>query len=167
MGFDYYTRTSDGRQGYGDGEFYFRRNIFGASRLATAVVELGMGFDVFSYGLELPRFPRPEEFDVERNPEWDGDEDGIPEWIGDRAKEYRTAVDYVLDWHGISDIPGIPVHKICYSNDGWHVTQLECEAALGIYRARIAAGDAHPEVFYDDFIPFLELCSRHEGFESW
>ena len=85
---------------------------------------------------------------------------------GERAQEFIAATDAVLDWHG-PEIPGIPVHKVCYSNDGWHVTKEEAKSALLIYNREIEAGKSHPDIFSGDFIPFLESAARHDGFETW
>lgn len=59
--------------------------------------------------------------------------------------------------------PGIPVHKLC-SNDGWHVTAVECLSALIIWERR---GKPMPEEFMDDVIPFLQAAARRDGFEVW
>lgn len=167
MGYDYYARkpvrprpdwTDWDAVGkwLGDPRNYLRRNMWGGARLADAMVELDMAYDVLKY-IPIPDFPEAEEYDCTWN-------DG--EVIGDRAEEYRAVLADHLSWHGVSDIPGIPVHKIAGSNDGWHVTALECRAALGIYHQRMAGGEPHPEIFGDDFIPFLEACANSDGFET-
>lgn len=140
---------------------YLRRNIWGGSRLAEAMVKLGMAYDVEQY-ISMPEWPHPEKYGCV----WDENvgEDG--DYIGDRADEYRKALEDHLSWHGVSDIPGIPIHKIAGSNDDWHVTALECQAALGIYRQRMSEGEAHPDEFRDDVIPFLEHCAATKGFET-
>lgn len=147
-------------------QYYFRRNMFGGSRLANALIDMGMGFDALAYGVKWPDWPSAEEYGVEHK-EWLDDEGEYhSERQGERAAEFEAANNATLDWHG-PEIPGIPVHKICYSNDGWHVTKEEAHAALLIYRRAIESGKGHPESFRDDFIPFLETAARHDGFETW
>jgi len=59
-----------------------------------------------------------------------------------------------------NESPGIALHKCC-SNDGYIVTALECKTALAIWER---AGSPMPEVFYDDFIPFLREAAANGGF---
>jgi len=169
MGYDYYARRpvtqieDHGNDIDGWGEWaripgnYLRRNIWGGPRLAAAMKELGMAFEVTDYA-PIPDWPRMEDFGVTY-----GDDD---EYAGERVPECRKALDEVRAWHGVSDIPGIPVHKIAGSNDGWHVTALECKAALEIYHDRMVEGIPHPEIFGDDVIPFLSACADRDGFET-
>lgn len=162
MGYDCYVRTENGAERYDDG-FYFRRSIWGGEPLGNALIQLGMGF--IAKG-QQPEWPDEEKFDVEyverRNPDgtwFDG-------YVGPQAEEFQAAHDRVLSWHGDDpDAHGIPCHKVWSSNDGWHVTRVECEQALTAYRERVAAGAEHPRAFGDDFIPFLELAAQHDGFE--
>lgn len=134
---------------------YFRRSLSGGSRLADALIAMGMGFEAETF-LPVPPWPDREEYGVDWNDEGDV--------VGERAKEYEAAVAAVLDWHG-PEIPGIPVHKVCRSNDGWHVTREECRAALQLYEFAIRDGKGHPEAFADDFIPFLRAGAEADGFE--
>lgn len=169
MGYDYYARQPvTQREDHGDdieswGEWsdvpgnYLCRNIWGGARMAEAMVELGMAYYVEDH-LPMPDYPHIEDFGCH----WD--DEGEP--AGERAPEYKRLLDEHFSWHGVSDIPGIPVHKIAGSNDGWHVTALECKAALGIYRDRMAEGGVHPEIFRDDVIPFLAACADRDGFET-
>lgn len=135
---------------------YFRRNIWGMPRVVEAVVEMGMGFDSFPYLAHRPSWPSCEQYGVHY------DAEGEP--AGPRAEEYKAALNAVLDWHG-PEIPGIPIHKLCESNDGWHVTAAECLSALQLYRRALEAGKPHPEAFGDDFIPFLIAATKCDGFE--
>lgn len=137
-------------------KYYFQRNIWGGSRLAEALIEMGMGFDAEQYG-QHPAWPDMNEYGVDYNDEG--------ELVGERVDDYRKALDEVLDWHG-PEIPGIPVHKVAGSNDGWHVTREEAQSALLIYERAIAEGKEHPAAFSDDFIPFLREAARHDGFET-
>jgi hypothetical protein len=168
MGYDYYARQPSTpyptgeydhiiwSQWFDDPRNYLRRNMWGGARLAEAMVKLGMAYDVEQY-IELPDWPE------EWGCHWD---DKDEDYVGPLADEYKKKLEEHLSWHGVSDIPGIPVHKIAGTNDSWHVTALECQAALGIYQQRIAAGEQHPESFRDDVIPFLEHCAKTDGFET-
>lgn len=162
MGYDCYVRTASGADHDND-EHYFRRSIFGGSPLADALIALGMGFEAETFA-PIPLFPDADEYGVEWH-EW---KDETGKWhdgyIGERATEYEAEVNRVLDWHG-PEIPGIPVHKICTTNDGWHVTRAECDAALHLYESAIRDGKPHPEAFRDDFVPFLRCGAQHDGFE--
>lgn len=144
--------------------YYFRRNIWGGMRLAEALVDMGMGFDAYEYGTP-PAWPDPEEYGVTYQETKLPDGEWETGYVGERAKEYEAAQNAVLDWHG-PEIPGIPTHKVAGSNDGWHVTREEAKSALLIYERAIAAGKAHPEIFSDDFIPFLRTAAEHDGFET-
>jgi len=168
VGYDCYTRPRAKCDDYRtwreeNPNAYFRRNLSGGSYLAEALIAAGMGFDAEQY-VSVPRFPDADEYGV-NYAEWK-DEDGHwhAGYVGDRAGEYNAEVARVLAWHG-PEIPGIPVHKVCGSNDGWHVTKEECKAALGLYERHIAKGGQHPEAFGDDFIPFLRESARGDGFE--
>lgn len=174
MGYDYHARKPatprpEWKAGGDNTEFsawfddprnYLRRNIWGANSLADAMIKLGMAYSVE----QSPRFPDPDDYGVIS---WN--DEGEP--VGQRAEEYQSAVNEVLAQHpldslGTADVPGVPVHKICGSNDGWHVTAQECQQALDVYRKRMAEGDQHPESFCDDVIPFLEACAQGDGFET-
>lgn len=137
---------------------YLRRNLWGGCKLAAAMVELGMAYEVEQY-IALPEWPDVSDYDVV----WSDDAN---DYVGQQADAFRQALVDHRSWHGVSDIPGIPVHKIAGSNDGWHVTALECQAALGIYRQKISEGVSHPDVFRDDVIPFLKHGASTDGFET-
>lgn len=171
MGYDYYARqpsevrpeyersTHEERtKWYDNPGNYLRRNMWGGSSLADAMVDLGMAYEVEEY-VARPEWPTPDDYDVVWN-------DDAEDYVGQRADEFRQALADHLSWHGVSDIPGIPVHKIAESNDGWHVTALECRAALDIYRQKMSEGAPHPDIFRDDVIPFLEHCAATDGFET-
>lgn len=142
---------------------YFRRSLSGGARLADALVAMGMGFDAEDF-VPVPPWPDKDEYGVEFA-EWK-DEAGAWQdgYRGDRAQEYEAEGNRVLDWHG-PEIPGIPIHKVCTSNDGWHVTREECRAALKLYESAIRDGKEHPTEFDDDFMPFLQSAAEADGFE--
>lgn len=156
MGYDMYVRTENGRV-RDDDRYYLRRNIWGGHHFAEALVSLGMGFKATG---TQPSWPEPDDFGVKYDDEQDA-------YVGDRAAEFKAAENAVLDWHGNDpDRPGIPVHKVCSSNDGWHVTKQECQQAVAAYELAMANGATHPQVFQDDVLPFLRLAAEHEGFET-
>lgn len=154
MGYDMYIRGAEGDRG--SDENYLRRNIWGGTHFAEALIDLGMGFNAEG---TRPAWPEPDAFGVE----WDDEGDVV----GDRAAEFRAAEDAVKDWHG--DDPGrkgIPVHKVAGTNDGWHVTKQECEQAVAAYREAMEAGRPHPKIFDRDAMPFLIRAAKHDGFET-
>lgn len=63
-----------------------------------------------------------------------------------------------------ADRPGINLAKMCSTNDGWHVTRLECLAALALWEA---AGRPDVDDGYGDLIPFLRAAAEHDGFVVW
>lgn len=156
MGYDYFVlpRATHDQPG-GNPHTYFERNTWGSRQLADALIATGTGFDAETW-LPIPPFPEIADYGCEWN------DDGEP--VGDRADEYSDILAKHLAWHG-PEVPGIPIHKICTTNDGWHVTREECRSALALYELHLAAGGSHPEAFGDDFIPFLREAARRDGFE--
>lgn len=145
-----------------DSHSYLRRNIFGMSAVRDNMEKLGMGFWAEDY-LPRPGYPNSDAYGVDFE-EWEGtDGEWHSGWQGERAEEYEKALAEHLAWHG-PEVPGIPLHKFC-SNDGWHVTKEECRAALHLYEQAVKGGEAHPESFYTDLIPFLREGGQTDGFE--
>jgi hypothetical protein len=145
MGYDYYIRSPRDPQ------------LEWPDPFTDALIAMGMGFEAEDY-FTVPPWPDRAEYGVQYD-EWDG------HVIGERAKEFEDAVAEVLRWRGPEIPPGIPVPKVCTSNDGWHVTREECRAALRLYEFAIRDGKTHPEAFGDDFIPFLRAAAEADGFE--
>jgi hypothetical protein len=150
---------------------YFRRNIFGMGPTRDALERLEMGFWAENW-VPLPPFPSLADFgitDVDDEAHYRKVQQDEPwfeyEAISDAAKNFEAATAEHLRWHG-PEIPGIPLHKFC-SNDGWHVTREECQAALVRYELAIGNGEPHPEEFSDDLIPFLRAGARYDGFEVY
>lgn len=128
---------------------YFRLNIFGMSRYAKLMYQLGM--------VHKSHFPAQHEW-----PEYD-------ETLGDEAEFQHTIACKPLLTRHEGDNPTIPYHKLV-SNDGWYVTPDECAAALAVYnsikddqRDRIAeeTGDID---YWDQWIEYLKRAAEHEGF---
>lgn len=139
---------------------YWRRNIFGGSKQAEKLVELGMA--QWPTTNDRPRFPdRPEHVRAEYEAhEEAGDYDwDHPDWLA-------LLHPHLKDRRGSTQ--GIAAYKLCDSNDGWWVTREECEQALAAWEQ---AG--RPDV--DDFgsgpigdtIPFLQAAAAHHGFRVW
>lgn len=115
---------------------YFRLNIGGMGRYARLMERLGMAFE------DDPHPPFPDA--GECGTTWDDvyaaespeDYPGY-KWTDSRlvaALKLKEASDAVLAFHGRTGTPGIPLHKIAGSNDGWHVLPAEAEAAVRIWR---------------------------------
>lgn len=142
---------------------YFRRSIGSIGGTREAIRAMGMGFWFDEYPrLEVPGFPGPGTYDLVEK-EWQDDDGGWHYYAGARYAEYEAALGAKLAWHG-PEVPGIPLDKFC-SNDGWHVTKVECRSALDIYWKAREAGTPHPDAFRDDFIPFLTHAAEADGFE--
>ncbi len=156
---------------------YFRLNIGGMGRYAGLMEHLGMAFEDDPH----PPFPEAEDYGVE----WDDvyaletpEDYPDQEWTDSRllaAAKVREAGNAVLDFHGRADTPGIPLHKIAGSNDGWHVLPPEADAAVRIWRKLIEGEEKALAVVRDHlgddvsywlkWIEYLAGSVRHGGFE--
>ncbi|WP_279582853.1 hypothetical protein [Fodinicola feengrottensis] len=132
-----------------------RLNVWGGASMSSIMEALGMGFWQPNEP-DLPDLPDGMTWD-----EPDFDEEENP--LSDRAKAYMAASDKVLAAH-CGEIPGIPLHKIAGTNDGWVVTSVEIRAALTILdstaEARIA--DAFAEYAWSD-----DPVRSRTWFDSW
>lgn len=142
---------------------YFRLNIWGMG----AALEYMHRFGMLSEG-DHPAWPEHEEFGLS-DKEWeaaeeqyyDADED-LDAVTSANGRKFIEAHQAVLSASG--DTPGIPFWKLC-SNDGWHVTPEECQAALDAYEA---AGK--PEVekehreWWAEWLDYLAYSTTHGGF---
>ena len=127
----------------------FRLNIWGMSRFADAMIELGMAHNSSS---------------TVTSEEWgelpDQDE------VGDA---YYEALDKLTGQHGNpAGNPNIPLHKFS-SNDGWLVTPDEISAALEAWDNRTENLTEHTvktmaEKHWGEWIAYLRLAATHEGF---
>jgi pimeloyl-ACP methyl ester carboxylesterase len=141
---------------------YFRLNLRGGSWVADVMLELGAAFEA-PHELQPP-WPQPEDYGTTYDKAWDD------EATDDATKKYREAHDRVLMWHG-PEIPGIPVHKIAGSNDGWIVTPAEIAAALRIISTKTpeeilaAAGNARMAAIFTRWLAFLRgAMEEGDGF---
>ncbi len=123
-------------------------------RRLTRVINTLVTFQMVVDGGRPPRFPLWAVYGVS-----DFDSAGRP--LGGRAADYEAALERILSDHGHTDQPGIPLHKL-RTNLGWHVTAVECAAAV---RAFEIQGAAPPAVFGPRLLPFLRSARAHDGFE--
>jgi hypothetical protein len=94
---------------------YFRLNIGGMSLACQLMLDFDMTYPSYPDGV----YPYP------ANEDYDPDTDSDP--------EYEAAIKQFLT-SGVRDRPGIALHKFG-SNDGWHITELECLGAVAQWRA--------------------------------
>lgn len=90
-----------------------------------------------------------------------------------RAKEHRAAIEAHLRAHD-ADTPGMAIHKLYGSNDGWLVTPGEIKAALKVYdetpddkRDAILAEHGLVDdklAYWQSWIAFLRRAANHGGF---
>lgn len=170
MGYDMYVVDESGenvRDCSDHEQHYWRRNMSGGGRQAEKLVEAGMGEwspdNVWRVAEEagFPKRPPGVEW-VDR-----GDDDSGYE--GDGAEEFQAALDaHLRDPRGVTR--GIPVYKLCNTNDGWWVTKQECADALMLWEAngRPDVDTFNPDVGpYGDTIPFLRAAADHGGFRVY
>lgn len=132
---------------------YFRLNVWGMSRYAAAMLDLGMAHESRSgiYWSDSPDYPEDEDNET-------------------ALAAYREAMDKLTGAHGEpADDPTIPLHKFS-SNDGWYVTPEEIRAALDAYDSRCsedlseATLDLIETDYWGDWIAWLRLAAEHDGF---
>lgn len=158
MGYDYsFDQKTD--------DDYFRLNIFGGSRYAGYMVDLGMGFDAGNY----PEFPDAGQFDLTDDEAYE--DVPLADDKSEARKRLEAATEEVRTWHG-PEIPGIPTHKVAGSNDGWHILPAECKAALRIYEAlepaRIAEViPAEARDYWDQWIDYIRRAIDYNGFRTY
>ncbi|SDP96383.1 hypothetical protein SAMN04487905_12020 [Actinopolyspora xinjiangensis] len=132
---------------------YLRRGVFGMLVTAQEMVRLGMAFTS-----DMPTFPESghlseEEFTNQGEP------------VTEQARTYLAQLDETLSAHG-GDGAGIPLHKFG-SNDGWHVTAVECADAVAAYDRARTAGTPHPNELEGDVVPFLRTAAQCDGFRVY
>lgn len=132
------------------GPCYFRRNIRGGSRLTALLEHHGLG-----YWPDVPPWP---ELDDRDDDFWELSNSerfaACPQ-----LKEHLTAT--------FSETPGIALHKIGTTNDGWIVTPLEYRSMLGLFD-QLPEDDRRglldPEsAFGPDFYAFATACAASGG----
>jgi hypothetical protein len=154
MGYDMYTQGARDCADPDHGQHYLQRALGNGDRLARQIVAAGMGTwaddELFARGEEAP-WPSAEDHGLVYD-------DGVEDWVGEMAEEYRAKIDAKLrDRRGAG--PGIAVWKLCNTNDGWWVTKEECAEAMAAWEA---AG--RPEFDRDDVLPFIRAGAAHDGF---
>lgn len=154
MGYDMFTRGAEGCTDPDHKDHYLRRALGNGGALARELVNAGMGEwgdDELFLAAERDGFPVPPET-LERDESTD-------EWVGEDAQDYIAKLEaYLSDRRGAGR--GVAVWKLCNTNDGWHVTQAECDEAMAAWEE---AG--RPAMSQDDIIPFLRAGADHDGFE--
>jgi hypothetical protein len=141
-------------------------------RYACFMRRHGMAFD----DQATPRWPEPARFGVTDDQVWAANnpqeyKDEFAKLTSEqleKIKAYNAADEQVRSWHGMKDVPGIPLHKFS-TNDGWIVLPVECRAAVEIWKK---AGRPVPKAsdggkHWPAWIAFLEGAARHDGFEVW
>lgn len=150
MGYDVYIKNPV----KGDEPDYFHRTIW-IRAFCDTLVAYGMGF--YSPTPPWPKSPSPFENHVRYDEDTD-EEIGLTQ----DGRHYLERCAHIIWTHGETTTPGIPLHKFS-SNDGWHVTRIECAQALEAYEKALPRL-GHPEEFRDDFIPFLHVAVKRDGF---
>jgi hypothetical protein len=134
---------------------YFRLNIWGMG------IARGLMYD---YAMIYPSTPAG---DFPPPPDEEYDPDDAPDPAYEAAREVYLA-------SGVADRPGIATHKFS-SNDGWHVTELECLGAVAQWRNWCDTqghpydyapqdGDGDPIDWWPQWLDWLEAAGSHGGF---
>ena len=138
---------------------YYRLNIFGMGWCRDFMEERGMVYE--ARGLDFPEFEWPECEDFK-------DEDGYDIASEKAEEEYDKLVAPILEHHPEGG-DGIPSFKLG-SNDGWHVTEAECAAAVAAARADgitptvLEDGEHVPVQWWESWVGYLERASQRGGF---
>lgn len=140
---------------------YFRLNISGMSWCRDFMIERGMAYE--HRGLEWPRFEWPKRENFERGEDYDVAQ-------VEAEEEYTKLTTPILEHHPEGG-DTIPTFKFS-SNDGWHVTEAECAAAVAA--ARAAGGDSptylnqegvwEPVNWWEKWVDYLDRASKRGGF---
>lgn len=141
-----YAAGVDGR-----GPAYFRRNMWGGSALAALLEKHGLGF--------WPTVPA-----------WRDAVGELPDEIWELEGAERYAAAPKLKAHLMatySETPGIALHKLAGSNDGWIITPLEYHSMLGLFdqlseeiRQELLEAES---LFGPDFYAFAKACEASGG----
>lgn len=130
---------------------YYQLNIGGMGRTVAAMESLNMVFHSASAPTRaewnaLPRYVEDE------------NEDGGP--------EFRVACDALLARLAAEERPGIPIHKLYSTNDGWHVQPIEILGALHQYeRAKEADAERVRDLvgsvdWWDTWLDYIARAAR-------
>lgn len=152
---------------------YFRLNISGMGRYRDLMERFGMAFEDDPH----PDFPKPEERGIDWEDVYAAKYPADYPDVTFTDEQLRVIVKFnddvqaLLDFHGRTDTPGIPLHKFG-SNDGWHVLPAEAAAAVRIWNqycedngresALALVGDS---AYWLRWINYLAGSVSHGGFE--
>lgn len=146
---------------------YYRLNIWGMSSCQDFMLEREMVYLSSSPDFPDPSeapgvgvFPTPEDFETGEKYEA-----AAEEW----EEKYAALIQPILEAHPEGG-DTIPIHKFG-SNDGWHVTEAECAAAVAAARASglpeptvIEDGIEVPVQWWASWVDFLDRASTRGGF---
>lgn len=116
---------------------YFRLNIWGMARYRDTMEAVGMGY----WPEDYPDWPKPEAFGI-TGADLDIHRGHVEGELTDiqvkGCEDFEREIEYVRSAHP-GETPGIPLVKFT-SNDGWHVTAVECRSALQRFGEFLVAG---------------------------
>lgn len=138
---------------------YYRLNIFGMGWCRGFMEERGMVYE--ARGWEFPDFEWPKKEDFENTDEYDS------AYIAAETR-YEELSQPILEHHPEGG-DGIPSFKLG-SNDGWHVTEAECAAAVAAAKADgttptvLEDGEHVTVMWWQSWVDYLDRASRRGGF---
>lgn len=138
---------------------YFRLNISGMGWCVDFMIERGMAYE--HRGLDFPDFDWPKQEDFESTDEYDS------AYTAAEAR-YEELSQPILEHHPEGG-DGIPTFKLG-SNDGWHVTEAECAAAVAAAKADgttptvLEDGEHVTVMWWQSWVDYLDRASRRGGF---
>lgn len=142
---------------------YYRLNIFGMGRCRDIMLEREMIY--LSHCPDFPDLPHPQREDFDSEEKYEA---ACSEW----DEKYEELCDPVRELHPEGG-DGIPSHKLG-SNDGWHVTEEECAAAVAAARASelpaptvIENGLEVAVSWWPEWVDFLDRASKRGGFRVY
>lgn len=140
---------------------YFRLNISGMGWCRDFMLERGMAYE--ARGLDFPHFEWPEREDFKTGEEYDAAQLAAEE-------RYTEISEPILEYHPEGG-DTIPTFKLG-SNDGWHVTEAECAAAVAAARASDGSiptylnqeGEHEVVRWWEKWVDYLDRASQRGGF---
>lgn len=142
---------------------YYRLNIWGMGRCRDLMLEREMIY--LTQGPDFPDLPYPKREDFDSPEKYEA---AFSEW----EEKYEELSEPVKALHPEGgDV--IPSHKFG-SNDGWHVTEEECAAAVAAARASelpaptvIEDGLEVAVSWWPEWVDFLDRASKRGGFRVY